>query len=253
MSGWLDPLRRLLDDRGEGEPVRFFFRDDDVGWADDRLWALLDRFDRFELPVDLAVIPAALTAPLAGLLAERLTASPGRRAVHQHGHTHQNHEPAGRKHEFGPSRTPQQQHGDIRRGRELLTEALGPCVVPIFTPPWNRCTPATGRALLDLGVRVLSRDVTAPPLDLPGLVELPVRIDWFAHRKAVRYPRPVLGTLLADTAAAGQPVGVMLHHELMADEELADLAELLELVAGHPAAVASPMLELAGPPAATAE
>jgi hypothetical protein len=253
VSGWLDPLRRLLDDRGEGKPVRFFFRDDDVGWADDRLWALLDRFDRVGLPVDLAVIPAALTPQLSRLLAHRLSASSGRLAVHQHGYTHDNHEPAGRKHEFGPSRTPQQQHGDIWRGRELLAEAFGPYVVPIFTPPWNRCTPATGRALLDLGVRVLSCDDTAPPLDLPGLAELPVRVDWFAHHKGVRHPRAALGTLLAETAAAGHPVGVMLHHELMADEELADLAELLELVAGHPAAVGSPMLELAGVPAATAE
>lgn len=249
MSAWLDPLERVLD---ADAPVRFFVRDDDVGWADDRLWALLDLFDHFGLPVDLAVIPAALTPTLTRRLARRLSASPGCLAVHQHGYTHDNHEPAGRKHEFGPSRTPEQQRADIRRGRERLADALGPYVVPIFTPPWNRCTAATGRALLDLGVPVLSRDVTAAPLELPGLVEQPVRVDWFAHRKGVRHSRTMLGTLLAEAAAAG-PVGLMLHHELMGVEELADLSALLALVAGHSAAVVSPMLELAGAPAATAE
>ena len=53
---WLDPVRQALD---EG-PCTAFFRDDDAGWGDERLWVLLDLFDRRSLPVDLAVIPAEL-------------------------------------------------------------------------------------------------------------------------------------------------------------------------------------------------
>ena len=41
---WLDPLRRALD--ASPAPATFFFRDDDVGWSDDRLFSLLDLFAR---------------------------------------------------------------------------------------------------------------------------------------------------------------------------------------------------------------
>ena len=43
MSGWLDPLRSVLD--ASDEQVRFFFRDDDAGWDDDALERLLDVFE----------------------------------------------------------------------------------------------------------------------------------------------------------------------------------------------------------------
>ena len=49
---------------------------------------------------------------------------------------------------------------------------------PIFTPPWNRCTIDTGTALAELGFRVLSRESRAEPLGVPGLLELPIHIDW---------------------------------------------------------------------------
>ena len=248
MPGWLQPLRAALD--GADRLVPFFFRDDDVGWADERLWPLLDRFDDAGLPLDLAVIPAAIEPPAALRLRRLIAASGGRLAVHQHGCTHANHEAEGRKHEFGPSRTVRQQLDDLVRGRRLLADALGPRVVaPIFTPPWNRCTPVTGRCVAGLrGYKVLSRDVTAAPLDtdLGEVVELPVTVDWFARRKGVRLDRDGIGALLGASAAAGGPVGVMFHHEITGDADLDAVAELLELVAAHPAAAAAPMLEVAG-------
>jgi hypothetical protein len=42
VSAWLAPLREALD--AAPAPVTFFFRDDDAGWRDDRLEALLDVF-----------------------------------------------------------------------------------------------------------------------------------------------------------------------------------------------------------------
>ena len=69
---------------------------------------------------------------------------PAASRVHQHGLAHVNHEPDGRKFEFGPSRTHEEQRADIEAGRRLLAERLGDAVEPIFTPPWNRCTRDTG-------------------------------------------------------------------------------------------------------------
>jgi hypothetical protein len=244
MSAWLDELRRALD--GATAPVDFFFRDDDAGWCDERLFALLDLFERHRLPLDVAAIPRALTSALASELRSRVAAAPARVAVHQHGFAHLNHEREGRKCEFGPSRPRELQRHDIEEGRRLLEEVHGLNVSGIFTPPWNRCTEATGEALRASGFHVLSRDVTARPLGVAGLYELPVRVDWFARRKGVRLSPAELGVSLAEVAReARTPVGVMFHHELMDEGALRRAGQLLALLAAHPAARCHLMSSLA--------
>src|SRR5437588_13117714 len=99
---WLDPLRAALD--GAPGPVDFFLRDDDAGWSDERLLAMLELVDRHSLALDLAVIPQALTRSLAQSLIGRSGQSGGRLGLHQHGLAHRSHEPDGRKSEFGASR-----------------------------------------------------------------------------------------------------------------------------------------------------
>jgi peptidoglycan/xylan/chitin deacetylase (PgdA/CDA1 family) len=239
MVRWLDPVAAALD--AADPPVEVFFRDDDGGWRDDRLRELLALFDTRELPLDLAVIPRALHRGLA----RELRAGAGERlALHQHGLAHVNHEPEGRKFEFGPSRPRATQLRDIDAGRALLVERLAGRVEPIFTPPWNRCTAETGHCLAELGFRVLSREARAEPLNVPGLRELPVRIDWFAHRKGIRLTLAELAERLAAAIAADGPVGVMFHHAVMDAGDMERAAELLTLVARHEHAVARPMMAL---------
>ena len=76
---------------------------------------------------------------------------------------------------------------------------------------------------------MLSRDVTAAPIDSYGLVEVPVTVDWFGHRKGVRWTELELAGRIAADVAGGGPVGVMLHHAVTDDEELAAIAELLKI------------------------
>src|SRR5690348_11558928 len=123
---WLDPLARALD--AAPSPVRFFFRDDDAGWDDGRLLALLDVFAARGVPADVAVIPEALSPDLAAELRARPV------GLHQHGFAHANHEAAGRKCEFGPSRPVAFQRADIAAGCARLADLLGDAVQPIFTP-----------------------------------------------------------------------------------------------------------------------
>ena len=123
MTPWLDPLLGMLD--ASTHPIVFFFRDDDVGWGDERLWALLDRFDGTATPVDLAVIPALLTAQLTAELRRRRERSNGRVALHQHGWAHVNHETAGRRCEFGASRRTADVRADVRRGQAAMAAAFG--------------------------------------------------------------------------------------------------------------------------------
>ena len=244
MSDWLDPVRRALDEAIE--PVTFFFRDDDAGWSDERLFLLLDLFGRHGTPLDLAVIPTALTPALARRIAERVEAQPELIAAHQHGFAHINHEVEGRKCEFGPTRAAALLERDIRHGKHLLEEMLGALVQPIFTPPWNRCGKQTGECLIRLGFRVLSRDYSAEPLRLPGLLEMPVHVDWFARRKGEALKREQMGMLIAELMSDSDPVGIMFHHELMDEGERHAAGELLSLLSLHSRAKCRLMQELVG-------
>lgn len=231
LAPWLAPVAEALD--AAPAPVSFFFRDDDAGWEDEPLLRLVDAFAARGLWLDLAVIPEALEAGLARELLSREGLG-----MHQHGWAHTNHERTGRKCEFGPSRPAARQCADIERGRARLERLLGARVDPIFTPPWNRCTEATGRCLAALGFRALSREARAEPLGVPGLPELPVAVDW------VRLDPGEAARRIAVRVASGRPVGVMFHHAVMDDASIRDAGALLELVAGHERARPRAMMAL---------
>jgi hypothetical protein len=243
--GWLEPLRAALD--AAPAPVTFFFRDDDAGWDDARLKAMLAVIAARELACDLAVIPRALEPASAELLADVAGAWAGRLGLHQHGLAHVNHEPEGKKGEFGPARSPEEQRADLIDGRERLAELLPGLVQPVFTPPWNRATADTAAALAELGFGVLSRDASATPFGVPGLDEVPTSVDWsYARRKGVRLTFTELGALAADRAGDGGPVGVNLHHAVMDGGELELLGELCDLLAAHPSARSESLLDVSG-------
>ena len=243
MSGWLDPLRAALDTTPS--PVTVFVRDDDAGWEDTRLIALLDLFASHEAPIDLAVIPTELHPKLADDLLQVQHDGSGRIGLHQHGYCHANHQSAGRKCEFGAARSFEAQYEDLAEGKRILEEQLGDVLDPIFTPPWNRCTADTGAALIELGIEVLSRDSTAEPLVVAGLDELVVQVDWFAARKGARLSRPQLGELLAERAAGPAPLGVMLHHAVMDTAEFEGVGEMLGVLTGNPNVAMRSMAEIA--------
>jgi len=227
-TNWLDPLRRRLDEASGS--ISFFFRDDDAGWEDARLFELLGMFADYNVPIDLAVIPKLISRQTAASLRKRLEENPEHVSVHQHGYAHVNHEETGRKCEFGESRSSVMQRADIAAGKALLNDLLGPVTESIFTPPWNRCTAATATCLQQEGFTLLSRDSTATRFNTPGLTELPVSVDWFGRRKGVRLTPGEIGASLSRAASAQSPVGVMLHHALVDDDERRRIGELLKLL-----------------------
>ena len=238
---WLETVRRALDEADSPRP--FFFRDDDAGWRDDRLRAVLDRFQTRELTVDVAVIPSELTPGLTRELEARIRDTGVR--VHQHGYAHVNHEPAGRKCEFGPSRDAGACTRDISEGQRRMRDAFGPHLDAVFTPPWNRCVPWIVDVLAPLGFEVLSRDSTAEPLERADLVEIPVTVDWFGHHKGVRWTRQEMGERLAASIRHDRAVGVMLHHAVTDEVDLAGIDDLLALVASHANAQVTTIMALA--------
>ena len=239
---WLETVRVALDEADSTHP--FFFRDDDAGWRDDRLFAVLDRFQARGLPVDVAVIPAELTPGLTRELEARMRHTGVR--VHQHGYAHANHEPTGRKCEFGQSRGAAVHAREIAEGQRLMRDAFGPRLDPVFAPPWNRCVPQIADALVPLGFEVLSRDSTAEPLERADLVEIPVTVDWFGHHRGIRWTREEMGEVVAASIRRDRAVGVMLHHGVTDEADLAGIDDLLALVAGHANAQATTIMALAG-------
>ncbi|MEQ1806894.1 MAG: DUF2334 domain-containing protein [Burkholderiaceae bacterium] len=218
-------------------PVNLFIRDDDAGWADERLMALLDVLDRAGVPIDLAAIPTAVTPALVRQLQARRDAGQVI-GVHQHGYAHTNHETAGRKCEFGATRDAAQRQADLWCGRERLRALFGDAVDRIFTPPWNRVSVDTPNILATLGYAALSRDVTAPQqLALP---EIDVHTDWSKQwRMAVTEqadPALHIAQDLAQHMRGGACIGLMLHHAAMSDAEFAALQALLGRWARHPKA-----------------
>lgn len=218
-------------------PLTMFIRDDDAGWDDARLFALLDTVEQARTPIDLAVIPRVIAAATAQQLCARIDRNGVTAAIglHQHGWSHCNHERVERKCEFGGARAVPAQRADLSQGRERLAELFGARLDAIFTPPWNRCGPATPALLAELGFEALSRDRGAPAQQ--QLPELAVDIDWCKQRRAaadIDDFRSRLDLELGACVAAARPVGLMLHHAQMDDSDRGVLAQLLATLGSHP-------------------
>lgn len=239
-----DDLRKTLE--GLTAPVEIFVRNDDVGWADDRLESLLDLFERHRRPIDLAVIPSALSEPAARRLCDRVRQASATIGLHQHGFDHSNHEQSGRKCEFGPSRAPDQQYDDIERGRWWLRQLLDVPIDPIFTPPWNRCTAATVVCMNELEIRVLSRDATADEMPI-ALTELPVTLDWQRAKAGTRVPFQRVLAELVRQLAEQRRVGIMLHHATMTPEDHEHLHEVFSITSCYSYLLWKPMRAICDP------
>lgn len=245
-TSWLDPVRAALD--ALAAPAMVFVRDDDAGWGHDRLAALVEVAARHGVVVDLAVIPDALDDAIAADLVG--WAEGGDVRLHQHGRSHANHQREGRKCELGPARSRHDQQLDLVEGARRLARHLGPHVDPVFTPPWNRCTSVTAELLAELGWRVLSRDHTAEPFGRPDLAEIPVTFDWFGRSGGEPWGPTERAERIASSLTGGHgPTGIMLHHAVTDDENLASVEQVFTLLAAHPMARLTPLAHLAVPQA----
>lgn len=227
-DSWLEPVRKALSERKT--PLNLFFRDDDAGWEDTKLFKLIELFKQNKMPLDLAAIPCEMNESLARKIRLEINENPRLLAVHQHGFVHKNHEETGRKCEFGASRSYKEQFIDIATGKRMLESYFGGNLTKTFTPPWNRCTEETAKVLRELGFSVLSRESGAKLFNLNGLKEVSVTFDWFAKRKGVPFSRTEIGEMLAKQIAENETVGIMLHHGVMDEKDFVFLSELLALL-----------------------
>ncbi len=210
LSGAFQRLER------DGQEAHFFLRDDDSDVVEDTLSSLLDICRRHQAAISLAAIPGNLTNGGARFLRERMSAHPELVEVHQHGWMHLNHEPQGKKCEFGPSRSFEQQRADIAAGKARMDEAFGSRWFPAFTPPWNRCTEETRCALEELGFAVLSTDHYVRRTPDYGFHQIPVTLDVYRWKgnTTLRPAAEIVRELILQMERR-QTVGLLLHHKVM--------------------------------------
>jgi len=191
-----------------------FLRCDDVTRPDAPFRRLLSLFEKTELPLSCAVIPALAGGELADFLSAR-SAAGARLEVLQHGLSHAEH--AGNrylKQEFGPARAYREQRADIAAGKKLLAGLFGRLSRPVFVPPFHMYNSDTLRALAALRFKALS--ASRRPEALPrGLAFLGTRVTVNEYDLRLK-PRPLdLKVLKARTLAALRErgaAGVYFHH-----------------------------------------
>ncbi len=232
MFNGLTRVLRALD--APGPVVGVFIRDDDAGWGHATLMALLDVTMHAGVPIDLAAIPTALDNRLIADLTHRIDGEPVLVGIHQHGHSHANHEAEGRRCEFGPARSVAEQRADVWQGQQILRAAFKHRLDAIFTPPWNRCTESTAALLHELGFAALSRDRRATPVTC--MHDIAVDVDWSRAWREDGEERTADAFVAAINARAadGQPLGLMLHHDAMAHDERVALSHWLGALRSHP-------------------
>ena len=137
---------------------------------------------------------------------------------HQHGWRHTNWQKEGKKCEFGSERAAERQHEDILQGRSKMERIFGPNSVPVFTPPWDRFSPATLRILRKLDFKGISATDPFPPglKSSYGIKRFPVRLD--LHMRKAQNPAGDFALLIDQFCGLSKMkglTGIVIHHQRM--------------------------------------
>lgn len=210
-----------------------FFRADDVGRLTPKLRQLLEIFIKFNVPVDLAVIPYELDQPAADYLLELKRKYPDLINFHQHGFKHINYSDQAKQFEFGPMRSYSEQYQDIKDGQELLEKYLSGWD-NIFTPPYHGYDQNTLKAVANLGFVCFSAGGYLPDNGL-GLKELPISVDLLRwSRPPVLKRERELGRELKQALNRNSVVGICLHHEDFTADAFVYLEKLIKRLSAVP-------------------
>ncbi|ROR03075.1 polysaccharide deacetylase family protein [Desulfosoma caldarium] len=227
---WRERLEDLVQRLPSGNKARLFFRADDIGAAGYSFDALCALFREHGVPLALAVVPAWLTETRTARILASAPLHENLWGWHQHGWRHVNWQKTGKKAEFGHQRPLEKQWRDIWRGNMKLLNIFQDRLLPVFTPPWNRCSATTLEVLAQLGFQAVS---TMDPLPKAGknkgrLKNLRIAVDLHT-RKHEDGPADYAALLQELRAALNKdtPAGIMIHHQRMTSFAFTFLDELL--------------------------
>ncbi len=134
---------------------QYFIRNDDVGARTPALERFVETFLAAGLPVSYQIIPERLTTECGRWLREHHAAYPNLIEFGQHGLRHEMMLGGKRVwREFGPERSYAVQLADIRTGKMIIEDKLGP--VQLFTPPQHKYDRNTLHAIVAAGHTIFS-------------------------------------------------------------------------------------------------
>jgi peptidoglycan/xylan/chitin deacetylase (PgdA/CDA1 family) len=227
-----DQLKKALEElQSSGRRVNIFFLDDDVDQDEESLERLFDLFIMEQVPVSLAVVPGLLTEKAITLLQQY---SSPLFELNQHGWRHINHEGAGKKFEFGSSRSFEQQLDDIAKGRNRMNEIFGDNWSKVFTPPWNRCTEETFRVLDHLGFEAISKNRGRRPITGYKFREISITLDLYRwhERPSMKSPEKIIDKLVVQMKHL-DTIGIILYHRVMDVTAFSMLERLIETLRSY--------------------
>ncbi len=240
MADWTRLTRELGAWSASGKTATFWWRDDDAGSDESRLQQLLWQRRSLDVPLALAVVPDWLDPVVAQVICKENDV----RAL-QHGISHADRTGGSRrKTELAGEAPASGLRQALIRSREALCLLLGPSLIDVMVPPWNRIDDNVLPMLPGCGFFGLSTFGPRRQSHSGGLLVNNVHIDiidWRAGRRfagedacleaAVRHlERRRLGA--ADPAEA---TGLMTHH-LVHDRHCRSFIDrFVGVVRDHPA------------------
>lgn len=203
--------------------MQLFFRDDDFGWEMERFSRLASLFAEQGHKLNAAAIPQLTnSAAIRSGLPAQAAASV---QLVVHGFSHTNHEPAGKKSEFGPYRKLEEVEKQLAEGLERVGSAANN-FFPCFVPPWNSIDSRFLPLLASTGYRMLSRFEKASAERGP-LPERSVSLDLHTRKDGIWLSPEAILTSIYEAQKTQSALGVMLHHNRMEDSDYATLASVL--------------------------
>ena len=116
-------LTEALAAAGRQGPIPVFFRADDVAVPGKQFCKLVDLFSRYQVPLSMSVVPTWLTENRWKSIERLCNKNSKLWCFYLHGWRHMNHEPSGKKQEFGPTRPIAEMEHDLVCG--ALASHLG--------------------------------------------------------------------------------------------------------------------------------
>ncbi len=208
----------------------YFFRDDDVVAPDRAFLAFFRLGLRYRIPVVYGVVPGKATVELIAFLSRQKKLHPGLIDIALHGWTHADHGSgkSGKKYEFGPQRSYQQQRQDILQGWAALYRYFGKDTAPVFIPPFHGFDLNTYRIIGSLAYRHAVKIFSAgnrTGFQGAALLDIPAQVSVAPGKGAADFSSE-LGRQIVHARRQGPVTGILFHHATYAPRDLERIGRL---------------------------
>jgi len=198
--------------------VKVFLRNDDVYKLEKIFLKYTSLIQQYQIPVLHAVIPSKLTKDMGSYIIEHDL------QIAQHGFSHQNYGQT-TKHEFGETRSYQEQKKDINEGFFILNQCISNQLTRIFVPPFHGFDDNTLKILQEGGFSIsVPQDV-----DILNLkITLPLE-EWKGQPRFKTFNEFSLEFLRQ--MKQGGIIGILTHHEHVNFLEFEKILQFLRALA----------------------